>query len=184
MIGLISRPHSIKGEVCVQYYADSPLLLKAPVFFVSPEEEILDAKITGYRKAKDHYIVSLDISKDRNKAETLKNYEICIDPMVMRNFLKKHTPSNHSNVDDEEVYIFQLTNCSVYFLEQENEVYLGKLEHVDFMAGQEIWRIITDDKKEVLFPAVPEFVKKIDTKTSTILLTPPEGLLDIYLNNE
>ncbi len=186
-IGLITKPHGIKGELCVQYYAESPFLLKAPIFIVAPDDSrIIDVTTKSYKLAKDCIILSLDICKDRNFAETLRNYEICIDPIVMRDFLKKHTPSSQKAGSTEEIFIYQLTGLSVYRvtttpdeLNQEKE-YIGKVAKADFIAGQEIWTIHSPTGKEILLPAVPEFVHDINIDTQEVLITPPEGLIELY----
>ncbi len=182
-IGLITRPHGIKGEVCVQYYADSLFLLKAPIYLISPDDDIIEVKERKYKQAKDHVILKLDFCKDRNKAEELRNYEICIDPIVMRDFLHKHTPSSNKS-KDEEVFVFQLIGLDVYILENEQKKYLGLLKNIDFMGGQEIWHIFAEvdgKEKEVLFPAVPNFVNEINVDEKFITITPPEGLIELYL---
>ncbi len=187
VIGLITRPHGIKGEVCVQYYADSPFLLKAPIFIVSPdkegEEKIIDVKTQSYKTNKDSLILKLENCYNRDDAELLRNYEICIDSKVMRDFLKKHTRSSQQNKDDEDVFVYQLIGVSVYTIQDEQEIFIGILEHVDFMPGQEMWRIVTNNKQEILFPAVPQFVHEIDIENKKIIINPPEGLLEIYLQS-
>ena len=44
-----------------------------------------------------------------------------------------------------------------------------------------MWVIMTDDDKEVLFPARPEFIAGFDLEVPAVVIDPPEGLLDIYL---
>lgn len=58
---------------------------------------------------------------------------------------------------------------------------LGTLEQVLFHGEQEVWVIVTPDGREVLFPAVPEFVPDIDLDAEIIRIAPPEGLLELYL---
>ncbi len=58
---------------------------------------------------------------------------------------------------------------------------LGVLEHVLFHGEQEVWSIQTPAGKEILLPAVPEFVADIDLDAEVIRITPPEGLLELYL---
>ena len=58
---------------------------------------------------------------------------------------------------------------------------LGTLDHVLFHGEQEVWSILTPDGKEILLPAVPEFVADIDLDAEIIRITPPEGLLELYL---
>ena len=41
--------------------------------------------------------------------------------------------------------------------------------------------ILTPEGKEILLPAVPEFVADIDLDTEIIRITPPEGLLELYM---
>ena len=31
-MGTLARPHGIKGEICIDWHADSPLLLDAPLW--------------------------------------------------------------------------------------------------------------------------------------------------------
>ncbi len=182
-IGLITRPHGIKGEVCVQYYADSLFLLKAPIFLISQDDDIIEVKERKYKQAKDHVILSLDFCKDRNKAEELRNYEICIDPIIMRDFLHKHTPSSNLS-KGEEVFVFELIGLDVYTVDNDTKKILGVLKNIDFMGGQEIWHIYNEDNKEILFPAVPDFVNEINIKERYINITPPEGLIELYLEDK
>ena len=57
----------------------------------------------------------------------------------------------------------------------------GVLDHVLFHGEQELWSILTPEGKEILLPAVPEFVADIDLDTGIIRITPPEGLLELYM---
>ncbi len=202
MIGLITRPHGIKGELCVQYYADSLFLLKAPLVIrpqANPNKKI-DVKIPKYRQASNHVIINLADCKDRNKAESYRNYEICIDAEVMREFLKKNKLAlgDVANAQtDDEVYVHQLIGLDIYWKKAEDlayaiannedevdEHFLGTLEKIDFMAGQEIWVIKSEENEEILLPAVEEFVEVINLEEGEIIITPPQGLIEIYLNDD
>ena len=64
--------------------------------------------------------------------------------------------------------------------------YLGLLEDISFPAGQEIWTIRTPDAeggREILLPAVPQFVLDIDLDAGTVCINPPEGLIELYCGN-
>lgn len=187
MIGLITRPHSIKGELCVQYYADSPFLLKAPLFLLSPDGDVVEIQVKRSTFAKNHLILKLDICSDRNKAETLRNYELCIDSLVMRDILKKYTPSLHQDLHKEDIYVYQLIGLNASYEKKGDEgiytEFLGVISDVQFIRAQETWTITTANKKEVLIPAVPEFVKEISIQENHVLLTPPEGLVELYIED-
>ncbi len=198
MIGLITRPHGIKGELCVNFYADSLFLLKAPLILrpQGNEQKQIDIKISKYRQASNNVIIILPDCKDRNKAELYRNYEICIEAEAMREFLKqnKQISQDIMQKSEEEVYVHQLIGLEIYWKKAEDlayaiahnedevdEHYLGVLERIDFMAGQEIWVIKGEDEEEILLPAVEEFVEVIDIEEGEIIITPPQGLIELYL---
>ena len=80
--------------------------------------------------------------------------------------------------DDDEVYLEDLLDCDVVLPDGAR---IGRLDHFEYPAGLEMWVIMTDDDKEVLFPARPEFIAGFDLEIPAVVIDPPEGLLDIYL---
>ena len=82
--------------------------------------------------------------------------------------------------EEDEPYLRDLIGLSVRL---EDGTLVGRLEDVDFPAGQEMWSIRAPEDQggyEILFPAVPEFVLDIDLSAETVTIAPPEGLLDLY----
>ena len=58
----------------------------------------------------------------------------------------------------------------------------GKVEH-GLLDGVRVYPYVVNEKEggyEILFPAVPEFVRDIDLTAETATIAPPEGLLDLY----
>ena len=80
--------------------------------------------------------------------------------------------------EDDEVYLEDLLGGDVFLPDGQR---LGRLDHFEYPAGLEMWVIMTDDDKEVLFPARPEFIAGFDLEIPAVVIDPPEGLLDIYL---
>ena len=80
--------------------------------------------------------------------------------------------------DDDEVYLEDLLGCDVVLPDGSR---IGRLDHFEYPAGLEMWVIMTDDDKEVLFPARAEFIAGFDLEAPAVVIDPPEGLLDIYL---
>ena len=80
--------------------------------------------------------------------------------------------------DDDEMYLEDLLGCDVVLPDGAR---IGRLDHFEYPAGLEMWVIMTDDDKEVLFPARPEFIAGFDPEAPAVVIDPPEGLLDIYL---
>ena len=116
-MGTLARPHGIKGEICVDWYADSPSLLDGPFWLQAGDAPPRPARARSWRMLPDG-------SR------------------------------------------------------------LGVLDHVEYPAGLEVWSIVTDDGKEVLFPAEASFIEGFDLEGECIHIAPPEGLLDIYLGGD
>ena len=86
-------------------------------------------------------------------------------------------------LEDDEVFLHDLPGLRVFTVNEKGvETELGLLEDVSAPAGQILWTIRTPDGKEILFPAVDEFVLSIDLEAKRARVAPPPGLLDVYLN--
>lgn len=165
--GTLTRPHGIKGEICVDWYADSPELLQGPVFLQAGKETPRPVKIVSVRLHKGQPLVRMEGIEDRTAAEGLRGVRL----LVRREDLPEP--------DEDEAYLHDLLGLDV--LEDATGRRLGVLEHVEFPNGQEVWSIRADDGKEILFPAVEEFITAFDLEAGHIRITPPPGLLEIYL---
>ena len=143
-LGVVGRPHGIRGEVRLTWYADSLDLLQGAVLL----------------KAGDLPPRRVEVRSVRTSGAV---------PLVL-----------FAGVADE-VYLHELIGFTVR-LDATGEP-LGVLAHVDFYGEQELWVISTPEGREVYLPAVPEFVADIDCTVKEICITPPEGLLELYLQD-
>ena len=166
VLGRLARPHSIRGEIRVEYYADSPQLLDKPLFLRAGSLPPRPAELESWRLWRNTPIIRLRGVQDRTAAELLRGQELLLD--------QAHLPK----ADPDAPYLLDILGLPV--LLADNSV-LGTLENIAFPAGQEIWSIITPAGQEVLFPAVPEFVLDLDPESGLIRIAPPQGLLEIYL---
>ncbi|MFI3271716.1 MAG: ribosome maturation factor RimM [Pseudomonadota bacterium] len=168
-IGLLTRAHGLRGEVCVDYYADSPSLLLGPQLYMKTGKQPPRLiKVEAVRAHKGRPLLLIEGIKDRTAAEGLRGRTLLIP--------EDHLPRE----SEEDVYFFELEGLSV-ILDDTDEV-LGILESIDTPADQEVWVIRTPDGKEVLFPAADPFIGDVDLDAGTVRIMPPEGLLDIYLS--
>lgn len=166
-IGRIIKPHGIKGEVCVDFYADSPSILADEVWLVQPPAPPRPVGIIAARFHHGRLLLTLENSQDRNTAETLRGAEVLVP--------RERLPE----LEEGEIYLADLPGFTVILAETDEPI--GAIADVDLSSGQEIWRITTPDNKEILFPAVPEFVTELNARTRTARIAPPPGLLEIYL---
>ena len=170
LMGVLARPHGIRGEVCVDWYADSPSVLQGRFFLQSGAEPPRVAKAAEVREHQGRPLLRLEGVTDRSGADRLRGIKILV--------LKEDLPA----LSEDEAYLHKLIGLTVV-LDEEDEV-LGTLDHVEFPAGKEVWAIMTPDGKEVLFPAVEEFINGFDMEHGEVFISPPAGLLDIYLEDQ
>ena len=165
--GRVLKPHGLKGELCTLWFADSPLLLTGlPRLYLKLSGFSPRAfNIVSWRKHQGKYLVFLDKINGRDQAEKWHGAEILVHP--------EHMPEP----PDGETYFFELLDSSVYL---SGDNYLGRLEEIIDNKGSEVWRIMTPDGQEVLFPVNEQFILNIDTTNKKIVVDPPEGLLEIY----
>lgn len=168
-MGTLARPHGIKGEICVDWYADSPSLLDGPFWLQAGDAPPRPARARSWRMHKGRPLLLLEGVTDRNDIEALRGQKILVD----RDLLPP--------VDEDEVYVEDVLGFAVILPDGSR---LGVLDHVEYPAGLEVWSIVTDDGKEVLFPAEASFIEGFDLGGECIHIAPPEGLLDIYLGGD
>ncbi len=170
LMGILTRPHGIKGEMCVDWYAEMPLRPNAYSFYLqSAQEAPRPVRILSARQHKERPLVLLEGVPSRTEAELLRGLKILVRKQEM------------PDLDEGEAYLHDLLGCRILL---EDGTYLGILEYVEFPAGQEIWTIRTPDDREILFPAVEEFIHSFDEDTAEVRICPPPGLLDVYLDEK
>lgn len=168
-LGVFLRPHGIKGECCIDWYADSPSLLDAPLFLQQGQRPPRPLRLRAWRMHKGRPLVLPDGVEDRNAAELLRGARILIDRSAL------------PETEEDEVYVEDLLGCDVLLPDGSR---LGRLDHVEYPADREVWGIRTDDGREVLFPAEPCFIVGFaldDPQGPSVTIDPPDGLLDVYL---
>ncbi len=167
-MGTITRPHGIKGELCVDWYADSPKLLQKTFYLQAgngPMQCISDAKV---RMHKGRPLLTLPHIQDRNMAESLRGVNIFVE--------RDSLPP----LPEHEAYLADIIGMDI--LDHANQSLIGVLEAVEFPKGQMLWIIRAPEGQEILLPAVEEFIISFDLEAKQIFVNPPEGLLELYLS--
>ncbi|MBO4312022.1 MAG: 16S rRNA processing protein RimM [Desulfovibrionaceae bacterium] len=165
-IGVLGRPHGIRGEIRVQYYAGSFDLLNGAVFLRAGSGPARPASIAGRRMHQGQPVIALEGVTDRTAAESLRGQALLI--------AEDRLPPAEGN----EHYLHAIIGFSVK--EKKSGAMLGVLDHVLFYGGQETWAILAENGSEILLPAIPDFVDAIDEASRLILVSPPEGLVELY----
>ncbi len=174
-IGHIRKSHGIRGELSLAFMAEDPALLKGEVFLLpsgTPDATPKKYVVEKFRAHHGGLLISFKGVTTRNDADLLRQCSVLVPK------------SRLAPLDDDEVYLLDLPGLRVLALDEKDgtEREIGVITSVDIPSGQELWTITTPDGKEILFPAVDEFVLDIDLDAGAARIAPPPGLLELYLD--
>ena len=189
LLGYVAKAHGVRGEVSIHSFAESPKLLLGEIFFGPvtdsaqgtagqgcPERSALTpATVTAVRQHHGAVLVMVEGIDDRDAADALRRRGV----FIARGKLPR--ARNH------EVYLHDLLGLAVMVADPNGAggfQSVGAITSIASPAGQELWSITTPEGKEILFPAVPEFVGTIDLDAGTVVITPPPGLIELYTSGE
>lgn len=153
--GIIVNTHGIKGEVKIQPWADSAeFLMKIKTFYIDEKPyEMLTGRIH-----KDFLIAQLEGVSDVNEAMVLKNKTIFIDRSDVK--LPKGT-----------FFLQDIIGATVF---DESGKELGKLSDVLELPASNVY--VVAGEREILIPAVPEFIIKTDVNAGTVVVRLIDGM--------
>lgn len=153
--GKIVNTHGVKGEVKIQPWADSADFLRRfeKIYIESKPYRVLKS-----REQKGMFYAQLEGVEDVNTAMTLKNRVIFID-------------RDDACLEEGAYFIQDIIGASVV---TEDGTELGKLAEVLDMPASSIY--VVKGEREIMIPAVPEFVLKVDVPAGVITVRLIEGM--------
>ena len=160
------RTRGLKGEVVADLLTDFPERFEVleQVIGVNPsgDRKVLEIEACWFQNDR---IVFKFVGYDTIEAgKELVGYDFCV-PEIDRVVL-----------EEDEYYDFELEGCVVSKVNGET---VGTVSSILKTGGTEILVIKTSDEKDVLVPLAESMVVKIDTAAKTIVIDPPEGLLEL-----
>lgn len=164
-IGRLTSAVGLKGEIKVMTYAEeSENIYEGAELHVDVKDKDQVMEVVSIRYQKNRPVVKLSGVNDRNGAEELRNCEVYIseDDLV--------------ELDDGEIYIRDLIGLEVY--DRFSEQTLGKVEDIISNPTQDIYRVVSEDGKEILIPAVEAFEREFDLERGVIEVELIPGFLD------
>jgi 16S rRNA processing protein RimM len=159
------RVRGLKGEIVAELLTDFPERFEElkDLVLLSPNGERKAGHLESYWFQNDRVILKLAGYDDIETAKALVGFEFAV-PESERVSL----PSDH-------YYDWELEGCEV----KAGETIIGKVESVLKTGGTEILVIADEHGKERLIPFADSIVVEIDIEGKTIVVDPPEGLLDL-----
>ncbi len=156
MVGRIVRPHGVRGEVGMK------LLTTHPEHLMTIETLYLGAgyephRVVRMRRHLDGMIVHFADIASRDEAETFREQAVYIH-------LNDAVP-----LKEGEVYLFQIEGILVVTDDGEE---LGRLTDFIETGANDVYVVTQADGEELLLPAIPEVILKIDV---------PAGVMTVHL---
>ncbi|GAB2512568.1 Ribosome maturation factor RimM [Corynebacterium atrinae] len=181
-IGRVIKPHGVRGELVVDPTTDDP----AGRFAVG---EVLTGKQTGktltltvksVRPHQNRLLVTFDEIPGRNEADTLRGLRFFAAPVVdddedayYDHELVGLRVLNVGDVSEDEA------NARAYEGAQPEPVDIGEVTGVVRGPAQRLLEVALDEGGQALVPFVHAIVPIVDLDNEAIVITPPEGLLDL-----
>lgn len=159
------RTHGLKGEIVAELLTDFPERFEEveELILVSPAGERKQAQLEDYWFQKERVVVKLAGCDDVEQAKELIGYAFAVHE------------SDRVALAEDEFYDWELEGCTVLVGDKR----IGQVRSVMRTGGAEILVVNDEAGKEQLVPLAASIVVEIDKAGKTIVVDPPEGLLDL-----
>lgn len=167
VVGRITRPHGVRGELAVEVRTDDPQLRLAVGAVLATEPATAGPlTVTRARWHAGHLLVTFDGVADRDQAEQLRGTLLVVDS------------GDLEDIDDpDEFRDHQLIGLAVVGPDGE---LIGEVTDV-LHHGQNLLVVAGSGKRagaEILVPFVAPIVPEVDLESGRLVIDPPDGLLD------
>ena len=165
LIARAVKTHGLKGEIVAELLTDFPERFEDldEMILVSPKGEQKPVQLEDFWFQKDRVVLKLEGCDDVDVAKELIGYEFGVPE------------SDRVQLEDDEFYDWELEGCTVKVGDES----IGQVRSVMKTGGTEILVVSDGSGKEKLVPLASDIVLEIDTSAKTIVVDPPEGLLDL-----
>jgi 16S rRNA processing protein RimM len=168
LVGVVVRAHGLRGELGVDVRTDSPAQRFAPgSVLIARRAGAPDSTLT-VESTRDHsgkLLVRFVGTPDRTAAEELRGTRLLVDAASLG-------PTG----DPDEFHDHQLEGLSV---ELEDGTVVGTVREILHGPAGELLVVARAGASDALVPFVRAIVATVDLDGGRVVITPPEGLLDI-----
>lgn len=164
VVGRIVKPHGVRGEMLVEMLSDAPgrYAPGAHMDAGDPDGERRTLTVRATRNDRGRSLVQFEEVTDRETAEALRNALLSI------------SARDAAPLADGTYYEWQLEGLEVV---GEDGVRLGTFARVLEGGGGDLW-VVDTGEREVLVPAVEEFVRRVDLESGRIVVHAIPGLFE------
>lgn len=167
-IGSIGKPHGVDGELNVRLTADATSLEELfagekPFIFVYLDNLPVPMGIESWRtKGSEGILLQLHRIDDREKAAKLMGCSIAIEAKYLEN-IELFTPEH-------------FLGFSIY---DEKQRLIGQVVDVNDATANILFSVQTPNSKTILLPVADELVHSVDALEKNIVISIPEGIMDL-----
>jgi 16S rRNA processing protein RimM len=166
VVGRVLRPHGVRGEVVVEIHTDSPTERFAVGSVLATDPAAAGPlRVDEVRSHQGRLLVTFDGFADRDVADRLRGVLLLVDSAEIAD-----------PTDPDEFHDHQLVGLRVET--PEGEV-LGHVVRVDHAPASDLLVLRLTDGRPALVPFVRAIVPEVDVAAGRMVVTPPEGLLDL-----
>lgn len=164
-IGIILKPHGVKGAVKVQPFSRDPLRFKQLQQAYLKKDNTYDSyQVENVSFQKQNIILSLNMIDSFEKADQLRNQYL-------------YLPVNEvAALPADHYYLFDLIDVAVYLT---NQTYLGKIKDVLLLPANDVF-VIERESQELLLPALKELIVELDLKAKKMIVKKMPGLTEEF----
>ena len=171
VVGLITSCHGVSGQVKVKSLSDfEERFLKPGTRWLQKDHEPPSKirLISGFKQpGKSSFIVKFQGINTRSNADQIKKFKI----LIKTDKLPK--------LNKEEFHLLELINLEVKILENDELKTIGKVINLENEKNNLLVIKLFKNQKEVFIPFVKEIVPLVDVKNKFLVISPPNGLLEL-----
>lgn len=168
-LGKIVRKHSFKGEVVAKLDTDEPELYEnLESVFITLGNDLVPFFLEESLLQKGNQLrIKFEDIDSEEAADTILGSALYL-PL-------KYLPKLTGN----KFYFHEIIGFDI---EDENYGLVGVITGVNDTSAQPLFEI-NSNGIDVFIPMIDDFIKKVDREHKKIIVTTPEGLIDLYLNH-
>jgi len=181
-IGRVIKPHGVRGEIVVDPTTDDPTgrFAVGEVLTGRQTGKTLTLTVTAVRPHQGRLLVTFEEIPGRTEAESLRGVRFFAPPVVDEDEDAYYDHElvglrvlNVGDVTEEEAH------ARAYEGAQPEPEDIGEIIGVVRGPAQRLLEVALDNGGQALVPFVHAIVPIVDVDNEAIVITPPEGLLDL-----
>lgn len=161
MVARVIRAHGVRGELVLRRFGEAEEILRPGTMLCLRKGDGLELEVEQARAHKSGWIVSFAGLRDRAQAEQLIGVEVTVDESML------------PPLEEGTFYAYQLEGLRVVTGEGEE---LGHLDSILETGARDVY-VVQGPRGEILLPAIPDVIDRVDLEAGEVVVTPMPGML-------